>query len=69
MKKKLVIVALATLAIFGTAVYLHAESSIPSLKDAGTLSAGTKCIVCNGTGFQGYFNCAHCRGTGRNANY
>ena len=70
MKKTLLIGALAALAIFGTTVYMHAESSTSSLKDGGTLHLnGMKCSFCNGTGFNGSFNCGMCKGTGRNNNY
>ena len=72
MKKTLLIGALAALAIFGTTVYLHAESSTPSLKDEGTLHLGFRCEFCKGTGFSngtGSTNCNFCKGTGRNSSY
>jgi DnaJ-class molecular chaperone len=28
-----------------------------------------RCIFCGGSGFNGNFNCPHCRGTGRNSEY
>ena len=30
----------------------------------GLVFAGAKCVACNGTGWQGPFRCAHCKGTG-----
>lgn len=69
MKKKIVVIALAAFALLGTAVYLHGAHAGHSIFDEGKSFTGMRCTICNGTGFNGQFNCAYCRGTGRSIGY
>ena len=69
MKKKLAVIALTGFALFGTAAYLHAHAVTHSTNEEGILHMGTRCGACNGTGFQGNWNCFHCKGTGRTMSY
>ncbi len=32
-------------------------------------NAGIRCVFCNGSGFNGNFNCWACKGSGRNSEY
>lgn len=70
MKKKIAVIALAAFATLGAAAYLHAHSvTNAGLADEIRCHLGMRCTFCNGTGFQGNFNCFHCKGTGRNNGY
>ena len=69
MKKKIVVIALGAFALVGTALYLNAQSSKTSIGDEGVSHLGVRCTFCNGTGFNGNFNCSACKGTGRSSGY
>ena len=56
---------------FAAVCVTAAGLSIGATIDTDSLKAecGFRCSVCNGTGFQGNWNCIHCKGTGRNSSY
>ena len=68
MKKKIVVIALGAFALVGTALYLNAQISKPTLNDAGGFII-RKCMSCNGTGWRGNMACPMCNGTGRQSSY
>ena len=59
----LVIFAAGTVAAFAGA-FAHAKSH-----DHEKGINNVRCVLCNGSGFQGNFNCAACKGSGRNMAY
>lgn len=74
MKRVLLVIVLASVGIFGSAVSAYsADSGTDYAKHAAEIrrltaprsTAKMKCPLCNGTGFQGYSNCNACNGTGR----
>lgn len=71
MKKSLVLVALAVLAI-GVYAYFtngNASGSCCHSHTGKSIDNGYKCTVCKGTGWQGEFTCYLCKGSGRDNKY
>lgn len=69
--KKLIVAAIVAIAIVTgcTIGFANGYTAPHRHGDREILETGTKCISCNGTGFNGQFNCGMCKGTGRNGSY
>lgn len=64
--KKLLLITAAIVASLGIG---YAANSLRDVKDHSKCESGSKCGSCNGTGFNGSFNCHLCKGSGRNSSY
>lgn len=63
------IATIAATALFAVAGFTESSNAeVISKKDEDCLY-GVHCIFCNGSGFNGPFNCQYCKGTGRNSSY
>jgi hypothetical protein len=67
MKKFIIIAAASIVATIGIS---YAANSLLKVEDHSKCGNGQiKCNSCNGTGFQGNFNCPMCKGSGRTCSY
>lgn len=70
MKKLIVATIVAAVIIAGCFIgFSTAHASQHRHGDRDIFENGSKCISCNGTGFNGQFNCNLCKGTGRVGSY
>ena len=64
--KKLLLITAAIVSTLGVG---YAANTLLKVEDHSKCGMGHKCSFCNGSGFNGNFNCFHCKGSGRNSSY
>lgn len=70
MKKAIMILAAVCVTAVGFAIGTTAQAAVNTSElDCYNGTGPFRCFACNGSGFQGAFVCAFCKGTGRSSSY